>query len=187
MGYKVFRTSRLWHRFSHYQRQTLCQHLIPIHLMIISYARILCQQQPLAMLLWRINVQTRKFAVQSGGREVLCAAKDESSVDIMRKMFSCNFLQFLAKKSNMTIPANTAIDARCDYFEWAIVGFRGVRPDPIWAPDYSKLTCFGCFGQNDEASDWIADRLANGPTGIAACGSTILPWCRHRVGTVIIP
>jgi hypothetical protein len=69
------------------------------------------------MLLWRINVQTRKFAVQSGGREVLCAAKDESSVDIMRKMFSCNFLQFLAKKSNMTIPANTAIDARCDYFE----------------------------------------------------------------------
>jgi hypothetical protein len=35
----------------------------------------------------------------------------------------------------------------------------------------------------DKVSDWIASRLAEGPTGIVAWGSTIPLWCRHRVGT----
>jgi hypothetical protein len=54
-----------------------------------------------------------------------------------------------------------------------------VRPDPGGASDDSKLTGFGCFGQSDKASDWIADRLAEGPTGIAAwrvdCSSLVRP------------
>jgi hypothetical protein len=68
----------------------------------------------------------------------------------------------------MTIPASAAIDARCGYFVRAIVGFRGARPDPGGALDDRKLTGFGRFDQSDKASDWIADRLAECPTGIAA-------------------
>jgi hypothetical protein len=45
-----------------------------------------------------------------------------------------------------------------------------VRPDPGEAFDDSKLTDFGCFSSSDEVSDWIADRLAEGPTGIGAWG-----------------
>jgi hypothetical protein len=58
-----------------------------------------------------------------------------------------------------------------------------VRPDPGGASDDRKLTGIECFSPNDKVSDWIADRLAEGSTGIAAWGSTIPPWCRHRVGT----
>jgi hypothetical protein len=44
-----------------------------------------------------------------------------------------------------------------------------VRPDPGGASDDSKLTGLGYFGRSDKASDWIADRLAEGPTGLVAC------------------
>jgi hypothetical protein len=40
---------------------------------------------------------------------VLCAAEDETSVDIMGRMFCCNFF---AEKSIMTNLASEAIDAR---------------------------------------------------------------------------
>jgi hypothetical protein len=59
-----------------------------------------------------------------------------------------------------------------------------VRLDSGGAYDDSKLTCVGCFGPSDKVFDWIADRLAEGLTGIDAWGSTIPPRCRHRVGTV---
>jgi hypothetical protein len=39
-----------------------------------------------------------------------------------------------------------------------------MRIDPGRASDDSKLTGFGCFGQSDKASDWIADRLVEGRT-----------------------
>jgi hypothetical protein len=45
-----------------------------------------------------------------------------------------------------------------------------VRPDAGGASNDSKLTDFGCFDQRDNVADWIADRLAGGPTGIGACG-----------------
>jgi hypothetical protein len=59
-----------------------------------------------------------------------------------------------------------------------------MRLDPGGPFNDRKLTGLGCFGPGDKGSVWIADRLAEGPTGIAACGSTIPHWCRHRVGTV---
>jgi hypothetical protein len=59
-----------------------------------------------------------------------------------------------------------------------------MRLNPGGASDARKLTGFGCFGPSDKVSDWIASRLAEGPTGIAAWGPTIPPWCLHRVGTV---
>jgi hypothetical protein len=43
-----------------------------------------------------------------------------------------------------------------------------VRLDPDGASDGRKLTGFECFGPSDKVSDWIADRLAEGPTGIVA-------------------
>jgi hypothetical protein len=43
-----------------------------------------------------------------------------------------------------------------------------MRLDPGGAFDYSKLTGFWMFSPSDKASDWIADRLAEGPTGIVA-------------------
>jgi hypothetical protein len=46
----------------------------------------------------------------------------------------------------------------------------GMRLDPDEAFDDSKLTGFGCFRPSVKASDWIADRLAEGPTGIGAWG-----------------
>jgi hypothetical protein len=45
-----------------------------------------------------------------------------------------------------------------------------VKPDPGAASDDIKLPGFGCFGQSDKASDWIADRLAEIPIGIGARG-----------------
>jgi hypothetical protein len=57
-------------------------------------------------------------------------------------------------------------------------------PDPGGVFDDSKLTSFGCFSPSDKASDWIANRLAKGPTGIGAWGSAIQNWWRHCVGTV---
>jgi hypothetical protein len=45
-----------------------------------------------------------------------------------------------------------------------------VRPDPGGESDDSKMTGFGCFGPSDKASDWIADRLVEGSTGIVAWG-----------------
>jgi hypothetical protein len=46
----------------------------------------------------------------------------------------------------------------------------GMRLDPDEAFDDSKLTGLGCFSPSDKAYDWIADRLAEGPTGIAKWG-----------------
>jgi hypothetical protein len=43
-----------------------------------------------------------------------------------------------------------------------------MRPDSGAASDDSKLTGLGCFSPSDKASDWKADRLAEGPTGIVA-------------------
>jgi hypothetical protein len=65
---------------------------------------------------------------------------------------------------------SATIDARCDYFVRPIEGFRGIRPDPGGASDDSKLTGFGCFNSSDKVSDWIASRLAEGPTGVGAWG-----------------
>jgi hypothetical protein len=45
-----------------------------------------------------------------------------------------------------------------------------MRLDPGGAFDDSKLTGFRFFGPSDEASDWIADRLVEGPTGFVAWG-----------------
>jgi hypothetical protein len=45
-----------------------------------------------------------------------------------------------------------------------------VRPDTGGASDDSKLTGFGCFSPSDKVSDWMADWLAEGPTGIGAWG-----------------
>jgi hypothetical protein len=45
-----------------------------------------------------------------------------------------------------------------------------VSSDPSGAADDSKLSGFGCCSPSDKASDWIADRLAEGPTGIVAWG-----------------
>jgi hypothetical protein len=70
----------------------------------------------------------------------------------------------------MTNPTNAAIEARCGYFVRAIVGFKGVTPDPGGASDDGKLTGFGCFSPSDKASDWITSRLADGPTGTFAWG-----------------
>jgi hypothetical protein len=70
----------------------------------------------------------------------------------------------------MTNPVIPTIDARCGYFVWAIVGFRVVRLDPDGTSDDSKLTGCGCFSPSGKVSDWIADRLAQGPTGIGAWG-----------------
>jgi hypothetical protein len=54
-----------------------------------------------------------------------------------------------------------------------------VRSDPCGAFDDSKLSEFGCFSPIDKASDWIADRLAEGPTGIVALGGR-----QFRLGVV---
>jgi hypothetical protein len=45
-----------------------------------------------------------------------------------------------------------------------------VKPDPSGACNDCKLTGFGGFSPSDKASDWIANRLADGPTGIGAWG-----------------
>jgi hypothetical protein len=45
-----------------------------------------------------------------------------------------------------------------------------VRPDPGGAYDDSKLTGSGRFSPSDTASDWIADWLAERPTGMVAWG-----------------
>jgi hypothetical protein len=45
-----------------------------------------------------------------------------------------------------------------------------VKPDLGGASGNSKLAGFGCFGPSDKASDWIADRLTEGPTGIGVWG-----------------
>jgi hypothetical protein len=100
-------------------------------------------------------------------RGVLCVATDENSVIIMCRRIFCTFL---AGKSNMTNPASSTIDARCGYFVWAMVGIRGVRPNPGGASNDRKLTGFGCFSLSDKVSDWIADRQAKGPTGIDSWG-----------------
>jgi hypothetical protein len=68
----------------------------------------------------------------------------------------------------MQNPASATIEAKCGYFVWPIVGFRGVRLDPGGAFEDSKLTGFGCFSPSDKSSDWMADRLAEIPTGIGA-------------------
>jgi hypothetical protein len=42
--------------------------------------------------------------------------------------------------------------------------------DPAGASDDRKMTGLGCFGPSDKVSAWIADRLAEGPTGIGSWG-----------------
>jgi hypothetical protein len=54
------------------------------------------------------------------------------------------FLVISYGKANMTNPVSAAINARCGFFVWPIVRFRGVRPDPGGAFDDSRLTAFGC-------------------------------------------
>jgi hypothetical protein len=60
-----------------------------------------------------------------------------------------------------------------------------VSSDPGGASDDSKLTGFGCFGPSDKVSDWIADRLAEGPTEIVArevdSSALVLSPCWHCV------
>jgi hypothetical protein len=70
----------------------------------------------------------------------------------------------------MTNLASETIDARCSDCVWAIVGFRGVRPDHGGTPDDSKLTGLDAIGPSDQVFDWMADRLAEGPTGRLAWG-----------------
>jgi hypothetical protein len=70
--------------------------------------------------------------------------------------------------SNITSSAGPKIEAGCGYFERAIVGFRGVKLDPGGAYHDSKLAGFGCFSLRGKVSDWIADRLAEGLTGLVA-------------------
>jgi hypothetical protein len=41
-----------------------------------------------------------------------------------------------------------------------------MRLDPSGSSDGRKLTGFGCFGPSDKRTDWIINRLAEGPTGI---------------------
>jgi hypothetical protein len=63
-----------------------------------------------------------------------------------------------------------------------------MRLDPGGASDDHKVTGFGCFGPSDKVSDWIAERLAEGRTGIAAWGveySAVLSSPRWHC--VIIP
>jgi hypothetical protein len=43
-----------------------------------------------------------------------------------------------------------------------------VRPDPGGASDDNKLIGFGCFGPSGKISDWMADLLAEGLTGLVA-------------------
>jgi hypothetical protein len=63
-----------------------------------------------------------------------------------------------------------------------------MRLDPGLAFDDRKLTCFGCFGPSDKVFDWLADRLAEGPTGIGAWGvdyyALVSSSCWH---CIIIP
>jgi hypothetical protein len=63
-----------------------------------------------------------------------------------------------------------------------------MRTDPNETPDDTKLTGLGCLSPSDKISDWIADRLAEGPTGIATWGVVYFALVpsprRHRV---IIP
>jgi hypothetical protein len=63
-----------------------------------------------------------------------------------------------------------------------------VRPDPHGAFVDSKINGFGCFSPSDKASDWIADRLAEGHTGIGAWDVdfpfrvvTALALCNHHL------
>jgi hypothetical protein len=70
----------------------------------------------------------------------------------------------------VTNPAIVTTEERCGYFVRAIVGFSGVKADPGGTFDDSKLTGFGCFSPSGKVSDWMADRLAEGPIGIAAWG-----------------
>jgi hypothetical protein len=63
-----------------------------------------------------------------------------------------------------------------------------VRPDPGGTPDDSLRTDFGCFGPSDKVSDWIPDRLTEGPTGLVSSGvdcSVSVP--SQRWHCVIIP
>jgi hypothetical protein len=45
-----------------------------------------------------------------------------------------------------------------------------MRLDPGGASDDRKLTGFGWLGPSDKVFDWIADRLAEGPTDIVEWG-----------------
>jgi hypothetical protein len=45
-----------------------------------------------------------------------------------------------------------------------------VRPDLDETPDDRKLTGLDDFGSSEQVIDLTADRLANGPTGLAAWG-----------------
>jgi hypothetical protein len=54
--------------------------------------------------------------------------------------------------------------------------------DPGGASDDRKLIGFGCFGPSDNVSDWIANRLAEGRTGIVGWGVFCRPdqFSRNR-------
>jgi hypothetical protein len=69
-----------------------------------------------------------------------------------------------------------------------------VRPDPGGASDDRKLTGFGCFSPSDKASEWIADRLVEGPTGIGGMVGrlfclgivTALALCNHSLTLIYV-
>jgi hypothetical protein len=44
------------------------------------------------------------------------------------------------------------------------------QTDPCVTSDDRNLTDFRCFSPRDKVSDWIADRLVEGPTGNGALG-----------------
>jgi hypothetical protein len=90
----------------------------------------------------------------------------------------------------MTNLASEAMNARCGDHVWEIIGFRGVRPDSEEKPDDRKLTLDRVILYR---SGW-ADRLADGPTGLAALGGrlfrrgvdTALAPCNHFLTTVYV-
>jgi hypothetical protein len=63
-----------------------------------------------------------------------------------------------------------------------------VRPDPGGAINNRILTGLGCFSPSDKVPDWIADRLAEGLTGIGPWGVDYLALVSSpRWYRVIIP
>jgi hypothetical protein len=48
--------------------------------------------------------------------------------------------------------------------------FPTVRPDHGGTPDDRKLTGLDDFGPSDQVFDWMADRLADGPTRLVVWG-----------------
>jgi hypothetical protein len=69
-----------------------------------------------------------------------------------------------------------------------------MKINPGGASDDHKLTGSGCFGPSGKVSVWIAERLAEGPTGIVAWGvdySAVVSsprWalCNHSLSLIYV-